>query len=87
MKFEKAITRVPGERNFIIIRDFYERSGPVQKKEMEKQLHFYREFTGPGDLCFDVGANTGNRIDPLLQLGAKVVAVEPQKNCYRFLKY
>ena len=27
----------------------------------------------------------GNRITPLLNLGAKVVAVEPQEKCYKFL--
>jgi len=30
-------------------------------------------------LCFDVGANVGNRIEPMLQIGAKVIAIEPQK--------
>jgi FkbM family methyltransferase len=35
-------------------------------------------FCGPGDLCFDVGANRGARTEVLLALGATVVAVEPQ---------
>jgi FkbM family methyltransferase len=51
---------------------------------MRKQ--FYAQFVQPGDLCFDVGANVGNRIDPILQIGAKVVAVEPQKQCYEILQ-
>ena len=36
-------------------------------------------FSGAGDLYFDVGANMGNRIEPLIDMGLKIVAVEPQK--------
>jgi FkbM family methyltransferase len=39
---------------------------------------FYRQFVQPGALVFDVGAHVGNRLRVLRQLGAKVVAVEPQ---------
>ncbi len=46
---------------------------------------FYSQFIQPGDLCFDVGANIGNRTVIFLDLGAKVVAVEPQKDCYQRL--
>jgi len=38
---------------------------------------FYRQFVGPGDLCFDVGAHVGNRLRALAGLGARVVALEP----------
>lgn len=47
---------------------------------------FYTEFIQKDDLCFDVGANFGNRISPLLALGARVVAIEPQESCYSYLK-
>jgi FkbM family methyltransferase len=47
---------------------------------------FYSQFLKNGELCFDVGANVGNRIEPMLQIGAKVVAVEPQKKCYETLQ-
>ncbi len=36
-------------------------------------------------LCFDVGANVGNRTRLFLVLGAHVVAVEPQIHCADFL--
>ena len=42
---------------------------------------FYEQFVSNGALCFDVGANIGNRTDILLELGAKVVCVEPQPTC------
>ena len=50
-----------------------------------RRKKFYSSFIKKGDLCFDVGSNLGNRIDPLLQIEAKVLAVEPQKSCYEFL--
>ena len=46
-----------------------------------EMLEFYSQFTGSGDLVFDVGANVGNRVKIFLKLGAKVVAIEPQDEC------
>lgn len=51
-----------------------------------KRAAFYAQFVNEGDLCFDVGANYGNRIEALLDVGARVVAVEPQQECCKFLK-
>jgi FkbM family methyltransferase len=45
----------------------------------------YSQFVSAGDLVFDIGANVGNRIVPLLEIGAKVVAVEPQSKCIQTL--
>ena len=53
------------------------------KKSERKE--FYSEFIKSGDLVFDVGANKGNRTVIFLELGAKVIAVEPQKECYEHL--
>jgi FkbM family methyltransferase len=41
----------------------------------------YSEFVSPGDLVFDVGANLGNYAQLFLDLGVKVVSVEPQPYC------
>lgn len=40
-------------------------------------LDFYRQFMGPDDLVFDIGANIGERTTIFAQLARKVVAVEP----------
>lgn len=60
-----------------------------EEQESEETLAlrkiFYSQFLKSGELCFDVGANVGNRIEPMLQIGAKVIAVEPQKKCYEIL--
>jgi FkbM family methyltransferase len=47
----------------------------------------YRPFVEPGDLCFDIGAHVGDRTRALRRLGARVVAVEPQPACLRFLRW
>lgn len=57
-----------------------------EQTENEKRKKFYAQFIQSGDLCFDVGANVGNRVHSLLQLGAKVVAFEPQKSCVKILR-
>jgi FkbM family methyltransferase len=48
------------------------------KNNQHKMLDFYSLFIKEGDLCFDVGANIGNRTEIFLKLGAKVVCIEPQ---------
>jgi len=52
----------------------------------QEMLEFYRQFVAPGETCFDVGANVGNRVKIFLKLGARVVAVEPQDECVRTLQ-
>lgn len=54
--------------------------------EIASRKEFYGSFLKAGDLVFDIGANMGNRMAPLIELGAKAVAVEPQPRCYKFLK-
>jgi FkbM family methyltransferase len=39
---------------------------------------FYGQFLRPGDLAFDVGAHVGDRVRTWRQLGARVIAIEPQ---------
>ena len=46
----------------------------------QMRSHF-REFVSPGDLVFDVGANVGALTQVYLDLGARVVCIEPQPYC------
>lgn len=46
---------------------------------------FYRPFAKKGMLCFDIGANAGRKTRSFLKLGCRVVAVEPNLQCYRLL--
>lgn len=56
---------------------------PFNKRRLKQ---FYGEFIKKGDLCFDIGAHLGNRTDAWLNLGARVIAVEPQPGCITFLE-
>jgi FkbM family methyltransferase len=47
---------------------------------------FYESFVAAGDLCFDIGAHVGNHTRCWRQLGARVVAVEPQADFARLLR-
>lgn len=51
-----------------------------------RMLRLYREFLGPGDLGFDIGAHVGSRVRAWRRLGARVIAVEPQPDCLRILR-
>ncbi len=51
----------------------------------DKSLGFYSQFVKKNDLCFDIGANVGNRTEMFRQLGAKVICVEPQEGCLETL--
>ncbi|HSW37933.1 MAG TPA: FkbM family methyltransferase [Acidobacteriota bacterium] len=49
-------------------------------------LRLYSGFISKGDLVFDVGANVGDYTEIFLDLGATVVAIEPQPVCIDILK-
>jgi len=61
------------------------RKKPKERQRFQKRLEFHSQFVKEGDLCFDIGANIGNRVEVFTKLGATVVAVEPQKSCCRVL--
>jgi FkbM family methyltransferase len=46
----------------------------------------YGSFVSSGDLVFDVGAHVGDRVASFRRLGARVVAVEPQRAMIRALR-
>jgi FkbM family methyltransferase len=55
------------------------------KRSMLKTKRFYSQFVHKKDLCFDVGANIGNRTEIFVMLGANVVSIEPQVHCVQKL--
>jgi FkbM family methyltransferase len=83
-----VIKRFIGPKGAARIREWFPSS--VKKRadieETARKAAFYGTFVKEGSICFDVGANMGNRIMPLLQIGARIVAIEPQEQCYRYLK-
>ncbi len=90
--FKNKIKYLIGDDVIYILKDIKNKIWPGESykeemKENEKRRLFYSQFIHKGDLCFDVGANTGNRVSPLLQLGAKIIAFEPQGSCIKILKW
>lgn len=54
--------------------------------KINKVANFYSSFIKPGDLCYDVGANVGDRTAALLQIAAQVIAIEPQPSCAKKIR-
>jgi FkbM family methyltransferase len=55
---------------------------PFSRRRLRR---FYSRFVPPDALCFDVGAHLGSRSRAFLDLGARVIAVEPQPSCAAYL--
>jgi FkbM family methyltransferase len=51
-----------------------------------RMVAFYRQFLGPGDVGFDVGAHVGSRVRAWRKLDVRVVAIEPQPDLVRVLR-
>ncbi|HSO07197.1 MAG TPA: FkbM family methyltransferase [Pelomicrobium sp.] len=58
--------------------------GPFRARRM---AGFYSKFVARGSLAFDIGAHAGNRIRAFRRLGARVIAVEPQPDLSRMLRF
>lgn len=56
-----------------------------RKKKLDRES-FFKPLLNPGDLVFDVGANIGDIVEPLLNQGCKIIAFEPQDECLKILK-
>ena len=56
---------------------------PFNRRRLSR---FYSQFVHPGALCLDIGAHLGSRSRAFLDLGARVVALEPQPQCIAYLK-
>jgi FkbM family methyltransferase len=50
-------------------------------RDLRRDTAFFSQMVEAGSLCFDVGANIGEKAEALLCAGATVVAFEPQPDC------
>lgn len=76
--------------SFLYYLDALRMNSEYERSKVKNFSLFYSQFLRTGDLCFDVGANVGNRIEVFLSLGCKVIAFEPQyylANCFLKKKF
>jgi FkbM family methyltransferase len=59
---------------------------PSRARDIRRATKLYSQFVDRGDLCFDIGANLGNRVQSLLALKGTVIAVEPHPRCVEELR-
>lgn len=84
MNLKNKIKKIIGITNIKFVKSWFLSS---KDKKMIQQRHlFYSQFLPSGSLYFDIGANYGNRIEPLINEDIKIIAVEPQQECIRFLQ-
>lgn len=57
-----------------------------EKIRKGSKKRFFSEFVKEGDLCFDIGANIGDMTQLFVEMGLRVVSVEPQPACVTKLK-
>ena len=57
---------------------------PFRQRRLRR---LYGRFVSRGDLVFDVGAHAGNHVRSLVALGCRVVAIEPQPDFARVLRF
>jgi FkbM family methyltransferase len=83
LRLYDALRRSPAHR--VYLRIFY----PEEYSRPRRELSFYRQALSalrPGGLIFDVGANEGFKAAIFLQLGARVVCVEPDRASVSLLR-
>ncbi len=71
----------------MIKKKLFNSAGEIEEiQNTEKSKLLYSSFIKNGDLCFDVGANMGDKVQPMLEMNARVIAIEPQESCQKFLR-
>lgn len=53
------------------------------EEQFRNDVAFYGQYLSSADLCFDIGANIGEKTEVFLALGARVISFEPQPSCFR----
>lgn len=81
----KAVARSTPLYSFHFARKNAQRNLERRAEDIARRL-IYSQFASAGDLVFDIGANVGDHTKLFLDLGCKVIAVEPQRTCAATLR-
>ena len=84
MNIKNIFKNLFGINNIKFVKSWFVSSN--EKILIEQRRNFYNQFLKPGSVFFDIGANYGNRIEPLINDNIKIIAVEPQIECVRYLR-
>ena len=76
-----------GSPLFFPVRDGYQTIFARRKLALRRQMRaFFAPYIRRGDLVFDIGAHFGSYAERFTELGAKVIAVEPNLACCETLR-
>lgn len=82
---KELIKKIIGFNTIQIIKSLFKNK--EEKERIKKRRDFYFQFlVSNEDIYFDVGANYGNRIEPIIDKKIKIIAIEPQLECLKFLR-
>jgi FkbM family methyltransferase len=71
---------------FSAVRLAYRRLNPLIAALRQREIKLYRELLKPNSLCFDIGANLGQKSEIFLSAGFRTVAIEPNAHCQESLR-
>jgi FkbM family methyltransferase len=57
------------------------------RRQRRRELNFYSSLLKPDALCFDVGANLGQKTEIFLACWARVITIEPNQHCRPTLEF
>jgi FkbM family methyltransferase len=72
---------------FPVVRTAYRKLSSSARSQQKREVEFYRSFLKPNDLCFDIGANLGQRAEVFRKIGCTVVILEPNAQCRDTLQF
>jgi FkbM family methyltransferase len=72
---------------FPIVRTAYRRFNGSVRKQHRREVDFYASVLRRGGLCFDVGANLGQRSEVFAELENRVIVIEPNAVCQKTLRF
>ena len=88
---KKQLQKIIGNKSYAKLENLKKQFLPTahdrdQQQFLNEQMQFYAPLIKPNELCFDIGGNVGFKTNVFLQLGARVITLEPQQACVEILE-
>ena len=72
---------------FPAARTMYRKFNSNVRIQHKREVDFYASLLKANDLCFDIGANLGQRAEVFREIGCTVVILEPNARCQDTLQF